>query len=155
MIHKGLSLYLALVLLAGPWYCCCTVLRWHSHPAPQAHAQSAAPTPESNDCCHCAHHDTPAETTPTPAKPTHQPERPHCPCSERQGQQAALSPADALSAKLTQLHPIAWESSQPAHSLTVPVVVSLVGTTRTPRECLAFPFATAQDILRTLQTFRC
>jgi hypothetical protein len=148
MFRAGLSIYLAVMTLVGPWLCCCSAARVAGNPAPTA----AAPADADEDLAPCCrrHHAT------RPVQPAGQ--RPHrdgpeCPCS-KDPSRTAIAP-DAESARLLRpatatLNPVDVPAVLPAASTP-----GADGLAPVPRERQPMPFWTAHDLLRILHLLRC
>src|SRR5690348_2355440 len=86
MVRVGMSLYLMLVMAAGPWFCCCSFTRlayWLLTPPPPT--TKTSPAADAHACC---------RPHPVPDKSPKKPDRPHrptCPCQERSSTLSALS----------------------------------------------------------------
>src|SRR4051812_22236748 len=94
-MRKALALYLVLVMLAGPWLCCCTTSRLSTLLTPEpTQPDSNAPT-----SCSCCHEDGSAqpEKDELPGPPAQDP--PSCPCHHQHTVMPALLPAEARTAE--------------------------------------------------------
>ncbi len=91
VLRVSLVLYLSLVTLAGPWYCCCTLASMIQS-ARSAKPEEDTPEEPASPCCCCP---KPAEAPRGQAEKTpDQPETPPvplCPCHERQRNTYALT----------------------------------------------------------------
>jgi hypothetical protein len=86
ILRVALTLYMSLVLAAGPGLCCCSVL-------PRLAAAEEECTP-AEPCCGCRHHAAPVET-PEPLRPA--PNEDRCPC---RAARLNLAPASAAAPEL-------------------------------------------------------
>jgi hypothetical protein len=93
VLRISLAIYLSLVTLAGPWFCCCIVLRVFAHLMPQAQTAQRDPATGSSCCPHS--HPTKVVPSPLPDKPSDKPFNPECPCHRHQERVAAVPPAHA------------------------------------------------------------
>ena len=151
MVRIGISIYLMLATLAGPWLCCCTPTRLL---ASLAHSGKAG---QSQPCCR--HHPSAAGEQHTGPKksPRNQKQSGHpaCPWQENRSEPVGFFSPDSESAK--QLQPRYFPCSLKDGSGVLPTIAMLYveGTTKLPQEPGALPFLTAQDILRSLHIMRC
>jgi hypothetical protein len=153
MARIGLTLYLMLATVAGPWLCCCT--------AGQLPVSFSPTTPEPSvphTCCGCgaapsgepAANDEQAPDNPSP------PAAPDGPCPCRKGLQK-LSPL-AKPVRSPGVEPGgSFESLYPFEAGTFFTVSSLDPRDqgRVPGEPITFPFYGPRDILRALHILRC
>jgi hypothetical protein len=154
MFRVGLSITLVLSMMPGPWLCCCTAARLSTAAGlGQREARpQASPSPRKHGCC-CCHDDTqPAGGK--DARPASQgplPVRHHCPCRERQSDQAVLPPAGAVSAQSHFPHDA--PATPAAGAVTsLPARVARLHGEGAGRH---LPFLSARDILRALHVLRC
>lgn len=152
MFRVGLSIYLALVTLAGPWLCCCTAARATAGLLRSPAGQPEQPKDDRPACC--CHHDAQRPTQPAPERPARENSgRRDCPCGRDPNR--VVFALDAESARHLQPAPVA---PKPVDLLAVPVTCFT-----TPADCLApvprerrgLPFLTASDLLRLLHVLRC
>lgn len=152
MVRIGLTLYLMLATVAGPWLCCCTA---GDFPAPLSRKPSAPSAPRP--CCghekspsgHSALDEEQAPGRPVPAAP-HGP----CPCKEgRQSLSAAVppeaSPGGESGGPMAGLYP--FEAGAFLVSWSTDPGDKGVGS----GEPTTFPFSSCRDILRALHVLRC
>jgi hypothetical protein len=154
MIRVGVSIYLMLTTLAGPWLCCCTTTRLLAPTTPAPLAERHLPTSPAHKSCCCRHQTTAPDSesgTSAPPAPS-SPGRP-CPCQQRQSNLASLPTSGAqLAQDLLSAH-----ASQP-----LPVTAAALPSAGLPGADLCtlgtahdLPFLTAQDVLHTLHILRC
>ena len=144
MIRIGLSIYLALMAVAGPSVCCCTMARWLADLLPAPVPISSA---ERLNCCH---------REPKRAPTGHAPQSPHKSCLCHSGapdaQFTRSSPSTDLTAGSAGLVDGEWAS------MTGPGLLALV-VTAGPMDCRddweSGPFVTTQDLLRVHHVLRC
>jgi len=140
----GLSVYLMLVTLAGPWLCCCQLPRLSARFVVLLQNEKAKPA--GSNCCRCQQ--------PVPVKdsePSNPPKAPTCPCQSNHPALVLLQSDEAR-----QLH---RDSNAQAVDLldcdSLPEVVTpSVGLmlTSSPRSSLVL---TVRDILSALHILRC
>ncbi len=147
----GLSVYLMLATLAGPWLCCCTASRFLAFVPSVGRVKH----PAGHHCC--GHHRQGTGSgaarqehrKPSPSAPS------PCPCQESQCQPSTFTvPDHPEGAGRDRLTPVPGSFGTGASviastSLTAPAFRLM------PRECIAFPFLGGQDILRALHIQRC
>ena len=151
MIRGAVTLYLALVTLAGPWFCCCTSAQVGSWLTALVRSDGQTPV---RACCHGHHHDGHEHPAPAGDEPS-APEPPTCPCQEDGSREPAALVSAAEPAKIAQLH-LAVVAAWDAHALPAAAVPPAADhALRGPSECGAFPHMTAREILRALQSYRC
>ena len=155
MLRIGLVSYLILTTLAGPALCCCTTTHLLASVAPPVKAERSQPIHQGHGCCHDdqATQDEHGNVPESRSGKPQQPRRPSCPCKEYRFEALVLASHHSEFTKQIQLTPqglVEMVSSLPTAAL-----LSVKEITQVPRECMIFPFLTAQDILRALQTFRC
>jgi hypothetical protein len=149
MFRAGLSIYLAVMTLAGPWLCCCSAARVAANSAPAAAPARPDADEDLPPCCRRHHASRPAQ--PTRERPHR--DGPECPCSKDPSRTAPAP--DAESARL--LRP----ATATLNPVDVPAVLPAVltpaaeGLAPLPRERQPMPFWTAHDLLRTLHLLRC
>ncbi len=144
MFRIGLSVYLMLATLAGPWLCCCQLPRLSARFVASLQKEKAKPA--GSHCCRCQEH-VPVKDS----EPSNPPKAPTCPC---QSNRPALVLLESDEAK--QLH---RDSNAQAVDLLhfdslSEVVVPSVGLmlTSSPLSPLAL---TVREILSTLHILRC
>ena len=140
MIRIGLSLYLALVMLAGPWFCCCTTLRLLNALVPTPEEESAPP------CSCCQNHQ---ETSHDQQKDV--PEEPTCSCHDEHFNWALISASRSLLPMM--MEPTDKPGENP-YLFSVPIgSLPLVSSARQDPPIL--PFVTTDDLLHHLHILRC
>ncbi len=146
MVRVGLSFYLILTTVAGPWLCCCTAA--HAPALFGAKASNASP---SRPCC--GRHAPPVKAPASGDEGARSdgPTAPHgpCRCQENSRSRAAFVAPERSSAPETVVG--VYEADLPFAFLT-PGAVSRLNTTHEP---VSFPFCTPRDMLRALQIMRC
>jgi hypothetical protein len=147
MFRVAVATYLMLVQFAGPLLCCCSTPR----AAPSAaQAPAAQPSPSGHSCC--GSHATKADRQHAPAGP--QPcERRDCPCQQGSDRLAVLPAQAAEAVKQLQQRDVAPVLLAPS-ALSVDGC-PLPGALQASEAPRAFPFLTADDILRALHILRC
>jgi hypothetical protein len=93
VLRIALAIYLSLVTLAGPWFCCCIVLRLFAHLMPQAPIGQVSTATAASCCAHS--HSTKVSSSRPPEKPSDKPFNSECPCHRHQERVAAVPPAHA------------------------------------------------------------
>ncbi len=83
MFRIGLSVYLMLVTLAGPWLCCCQLPRLSARFVAMMRNDKAKPAGNNHSCCQ---HRVPVKDSQPPAKPGD----PSCPCQGTRQEAPAL-----------------------------------------------------------------
>lgn len=83
MFRIGLSVYLMLVTLAGPWLCCCQLPRLSARFIALMRLDKAKPAGSIHSCCQ---HRLPVKDSQPPAHPTD----PSCPCQGTHQETPAL-----------------------------------------------------------------
>jgi hypothetical protein len=149
MLRTGISIYLAVMTLAGPWLCCCSAARVTAKPAPSTASSRPDADEDLPPCCRRPH-------APRPAQPAG--DRPHrdgpkCPCSKDPSRTAPATDAESvrlLRPSTATLNPVDVLAVLPA--VLTPAAEGLAPV---PRERQAPPFWTAHDLLRTLHLLRC
>lgn len=144
MFRIGLSVYLMLATLTGPWLCCCRLPRFSARFVVLLQNDKAKPA-ESHCCC-CQHH-VPVKDS----EPPNPPKAPTCPC---QSNRPALVVLESDGAR--QLH--RNSNSQAVDLLDCDslsaVVMAPVGLMLTSSP-LSAPVLTGRDILSALHILRC
>ncbi len=142
MVRIGLTANLILVVLAGPWLCCCSA-------ANLASALEERPQPA---CSHqgCCHAQQSGKTSPQPEKPN--PQKP-CPCQERQLPSVPVKTLDSEVVK--HLHAVQQDIVEFSVLASQPEVSDRVEAGQRSDESTAFPFLTSRDILSRLQALLC
>jgi hypothetical protein len=154
MFRVGVSLYLMLTTLAGPWLCCCTSIRLLSAATPASRAEGGDLPCVVHSCCHnrtdTARHKNserqPPKKTPSPDK--------SCPC--RQGHLNVAS----LPSQTSQLAQNLLDALSSVSLFGAPSAQVAAGPLQGPDLCTLstgwdHPFLTTQDLLRTLHILRC
>lgn len=150
MLRFVLAIYLSLVTLAGPWFCCCIVLRVFAHlmPEVQIDQHDAATMPP------CCTHNKPTKVpiSRAPEKPSDNPLSPECPCHRHQERVAAVPPAQADA-------PTAMETALVFLDLVAP---DLAVESALLESCIplsapwnVLPFLSATDLRCALHIMRC
>ena len=147
MIRIGLSVYLMLVTLAGPWLCCCQLPRLSAQFMALMRS-SKMEAPGGNHSC-CQHH--------APAKKSEQPVHPgvpSCPCRGTDAEAPALVLLESEGARQLDrdLNSQAVDLLDGA-SLSGTVVPSFTLMLTSPT--LSSPVLTGRDILSSLHILRC
>ena len=161
MVRIGLTIYLMLVMLAGPVLCCCTTSRlvsplFHREQSVQCHSEPPKSVPHGGCSCHHSH--SPAKTD---SQETQQPnrspcdERP-CPSKHHRSLPVVVLPCASEMVGLSQATGLFQQLIQTLNSVPTSAVLAFNGVAQAlTRESLAFPYLTSQDILRALQILRC
>ena len=138
----AVTIYLALVMAAGPWVCCCTATQL----TPK---EPAVPASHSKSCCCSAEESREGSVPDQPLAPT----RP-CSCQDER-QPVVLASADVQAA--TQLSRLLISIDQIAFDLCISPASDTAMDVRCPEPAQGgvFPFCDARDILCILQTLRC
>jgi hypothetical protein len=153
MFRTGLSLYLAVMTLAGPWLCCCSAARAaNRQPAVPFASADADADDELPACCrqrHAGRHDQ------APADRPHRgdPAGPGCPCSKDPNRAAPA--LDSESDRQFRPAPAAPNPIDAALALPALLAVPADGVAPVPRERQALPFLTVDDLLRAMHLLRC
>jgi hypothetical protein len=150
MVRVGMSLYLMLVMAAGPWFCCCSFTRlagWLLAPLPSTKTSPAA---GAHACC---------RPHPVPDKSSKKPDRPHrptCPCQERSSTSSALSVLESEikrgDGERPKLDPSGSHLDLASSALSA---IFPAGIIQVPCESAASHFLTARDMLRAHHVLRC
>ena len=149
MVRAGMSLYLMLVMAAGPWFCCCSFTRlacWLLTPPPPTKASPAA---DAHSCC---------RPHPVPDKSPKKPDRPHrptCPCQERSSTPSTLSVLESeinRDGERSKLDPSG--SHLDLVSLAM-IAIFPAGVIQVPCETASSHFLTAREMLRAHHVLRC
>jgi hypothetical protein len=149
MVRVGMSLYLMLVMVAGPWFCCCSFTRlagWLLTPAPPTKTSPAA---DAHACC---------RPHPVPDKSPKKPERPHrptCPCQERSSPPSSLSLLESELTKHSERPKLDPSGSHLDLASSTMMAISPAGIIHVPCETAAPHFLTARDMLRAHHVLRC
>lgn len=151
MLRIGLSTYLSVVTLAGPWFCCCTTTRLLARLAPSAPTDAQ---PRAQCCCHAHSASTVAPCQTRPGAPAQAPPRHNCPCGQNARDTLALPSARSPGSEIETLSRLlalvpsvgglvmdTWNSLDPA-DLSGPLDIGS-------------PFLTASDLLRAHHLLRC
>jgi hypothetical protein len=149
MFRTGLSIYLAVMTLAGPWLCCCSAARVAGNPTPAAASVPSDADEDLPPCCR--HHQAKRPCQPDRQRPHH--DGPECPCS-KDISRTAVAP-DAESARLLWPDATATPLADELAVLPATLTPAADGLAPVPRERRALPFWTAHDLLRTLHLLRC
>lgn len=143
MFRVALSTYLMLVLLAGPWFCCCLTVR-------QVHATTAE-APKRHTCCG----DAPSSGH-EHSSPKHQPSRPanapECPC---RGSSQDASHFFALKSEAKDRFLVSESAESAAEVLPPNSVRPLVSTPPGHRDRSSLPFWSCLDLLFGMHILRC
>lgn len=154
MVRIGLTLYLTIATVVGPWLCCCSV----GHcPLIFGAEKPSATVPVPHSCC--GHGATPSgdpipDDEQVPGSPS--PTAPHGPCPCKDGQWD-------LSVPVTQQRSLGVESGEAVAGLSPFEAGKLLAAWSVDRcdlggahgEPITFPFSSCRDILRALQILRC
>jgi hypothetical protein len=144
LLRIGLSVYLMLATLVGPWLCCCQPPRLSARFVALLRNEEAKSAENHHSCCQ---HQAPVNDS----QPTNTPKAPSCPC---QGNRPAL--VTPVSDGTRQLH---RDSNAQAvdlldHDSLSGVLMPSFGLTLTS-SLLSSPFLTGRDILSSLHILRC
>lgn len=138
MFRRILNSYLIAVLLAGPWLCCCSLLRVSTMLSPSPSTQTIT----AHSCCH-------SESSKS------SPEKPHrCPCRQHQDQQvtslveATTTVSDQLAAKLFLLGVECCIGSESA-------TIGATDPDHLDQQSLDSLYLTSRDLLRAISVMRC
>lgn len=145
MIRVGLTLWFAVLTLAGPEICCCSLGRFV---ASRVSASEPKYSPVRKSCC--GH----AAKTETPKSPVKKQSPAPCPCKEKGDQCAAIPTADPASDESRS------QVSADYKITLIPVNAGLTISVVSPQEWavarpIALPFLTAEDFLRAMHFLRC
>jgi hypothetical protein len=149
MIRVGMSLYLMLVLSAGPSFCCCSFTRLARWLLTPLRTEQASPSANGPACC-CP----PRAPDKSPEKPDHL-DRPTCLCREDGSGPSALS---ALQSDITRaVERNHLDPSVPPVDFVSSAVVATppAGIIQIPGADVASHFLTARDMLRAHHVLRC
>ena len=149
MVRIGMSLYLMLVMSAGPWFCCCSCSRLARWLLTSPRPEQTSPAADAHACCRPQR---PPDKS--PEKPE-LPDRPACPCQESGSGPSALS---ALELEITRdVERNNLDPSVPHQDFVSSVVVAILpaGIIQGPYESAASHFLTARDRLRAHHVLRC
>jgi hypothetical protein len=155
MVRVGVSIYLILTTLAGPWLCCCTTTRLRAAATSASAAERHLPTSPVHQSCCCHHKATTPDNESGRKAPKERssPDR-SCPCHQRQSNLVSLQTSGArLAQDLLAAH-----ASQPllAPVAALPAAGLLHGGGRcTLGTACDLPFLTTQDVLHSLHILRC
>jgi hypothetical protein len=151
MFRTGLSIYLALVTLAGPWLCCCTAARATTSLLRSTPASPAKPEAECPSCCR--HHVTvphqPAKESPRHDRPARQP----CPCGQDSNRTAVA--LDTESARHLQPVPAVANPTDVPCLLVTEVVPAEAAPGLIDGAQSALPFLSTAELLRAFHLLRC
>ena len=144
LFRIGLSVYLMLSTLAGPWLCCCQPPRLSARFVALLRNEEAKSAGNHHSCCQ---HHVPVKDS----QPTNPPKAPSCPCQDNRP--ALVTP---VSDGTKQLH---RDSNAQAvdlldHDSLSGVVMPSFGLMRTSSP-LSSPVLTGRDILSSLHILRC
>ena len=149
MVRIGLSLYLMLVMAAGPWLCCCScsrLARWLLTPPRPEQTSLAADT---HACCRPQH-----APDKRPEKPN-RPHRPTCPCQEGHSDPSALSTLESAITRDVERHELSQSGPHLDFITSAVVATLLAGIIPVPCDTAASHFLTARDMLRAHHVLRC
>jgi hypothetical protein len=153
MFRTGISIYLAIMTLAGPWLCCCSAAHL-ANPKPVAPTAStgSGADDELPACCRHRHAARPEQT---PGDHPHRggPAGPRCPCGKDPNRTAPA--LDTESARQLRPTPAALSPTDVVALLPALHTAPAEGIAPVPRERRALPFLTADDLLRVLHLLRC
>ncbi len=147
MIRIGLSVYLMLATLAGPWLCCCQLPRLSARFVALLRIDKAKPVGSNHSCCQ---HRVPVKDSQLPA----QPNDPSCPCQGTRQEAPAIVLLESdgagqldrdLNAQAVNLLDCDSLSGIDAPSLALMLTPST----------LSSPVLTGRDILSSLHILRC
>ena len=146
VIRIGLSVYLMLVTLAGPWLCCCQLPRLSARFVAMMRNDQAKPAGNNHSCCQ---HRVPVKDSQSPANPGD----PSCPCQGTRLETPALvlesEGARQLDRDLnSQVVDLLGGDFLPG-TVALSAALNLVFSTASP------PFFTGRDILSALHILRC
>jgi hypothetical protein len=153
MFRTGISIYLAIMTLAGPWLCCCSAAHLaNAKPAAPAAATGTDADDEVSPCCRHRHASRPERA---PGERPHRggPVGPGCPCEKDPNRTAPA--LDTESARQLRPAPEAPNPSDALPPLPTLLTASADGVAPVPRERQALPFLTADHLLRVLHLLRC
>ena len=151
MIRSGLTAYLVLAMLAGPALCCCTTPRFCASRSEVKGTQRHQADAPAHPCC--SHRNQHAGKS--PGENSNQPNAPNCPCHRQRADLATLS---ALTSELERQVEAPLLPSGPMESAAIISMVAPISSLikiGPTHGSIAFPFLTAQEILRTLCAFLC
>lgn len=151
MVRIGLSLYLMLAAVAGPWFCCCTTERLVE--------LLALPTKQSAHSRCCTQHQHPTSQQHRgpeqhPGKPG-QPGDPSCPCKEDASQPVVLATTDSDLAKQLQSRYSCQGLTELLPHVLAHFSLSPESDVRASAKGVALPFLSSHDILHAMHILRC
>jgi hypothetical protein len=147
MARIGLTLYLIIATLVGPWLCCCASVRWITTSLSTPATSDVAP----RTCCGRANRDAESKPSKKPNREQKTP-TPLAPCSCALGQSPILfadSDIVGVDLRAEQTDTTDWSRSLSTISTII------VGALNSFHRSAHFPNLTAQDILRALSVMRC
>lgn len=148
MWRAGLTIYLVLATVAGPWFCCCTTFRLLDWLIP-APAEEEGPVPACSCCC---------ESSPAIDAPSHddsqQPSQPplECPCQQQRSETVAMAAPAPERAPVGEL---------PLDPIDCPAFLAndlrplSISSAPDRREGRIAPFLSADELLYDLHRLRC
>ncbi len=144
MLRIGLSVYLMLATLTGPWLCCCQLPRMSARFVAHLRNKQAKPTEDHPSCCQ---HRVPVKDS----QPTNPPKAPSCPC---QGNRPALVLLESDPARQLQRDSSAQTLDLLDYDFLSGAVILSVGLMQTSSS-QSPPVLTGRDILSSLHILRC
>jgi hypothetical protein len=144
LFRIGLSVYLMLATVAGPWLCCCQLPSFSARLVALLRNEAAPPAGTQHSCCHRG---VPVKDS----RPTSPPKAPSCPC---QGNPSALVLLESGGARQVQRDSNVQAIDLFDYDFLTGIVMPSVGMIRTcsPQSS---PVLTGRDILSSLHILRC
>ena len=147
MFRIGLSVYLMLVTLAGPWLCCCQLPRLSAQFIALMRIDKAKPSASNHSCCQ---HRMPVKDPQPPAHPTD----PSCPCQGNRQASPALVSLDSEGAKQLDRD----QNAQAVGLLDCDLLSGVFTPSATltlTSSALSSPVLSGRDLLSSLHILRC
>lgn len=146
MARIGLTLYLIIVTLAGPWLCCCASVRWITSLSTPATTLAAPRT-----CCGRVNRDAESKPSKKPNREQKSP-TPLAPCSCERGQSLIVL-ADGGIGRV-DLQAEQFDTIELGGGFST-ISATVFGASNIFHRPAHFPNLTARDILRALSIIRC
>ena len=147
MIRIGLSVYLMLATLAGPWLCCCQLSRLSARFVALLRIDKTKPAESNHSCCQ---HRLPVKDS----QPRKHPDAPSCPCQGTRQEAPALVLLESEGARQLDRD----LNSQVVDLLGgdfLPGTVAFSAALNLVFSTASLPFVTGRDILSALHILRC
>ena len=148
MFRIGLSVYLMLATLVGPWLCCCQMSRFSARFVSLLRYEKSKPFESRPSCCQ---HRVPVKDS----QPTKLPDAPSCPCQGKGQEAPALVVLQSDGTRQVDRDPNAQAMEFPDTEFLLSGVATSSINLVLNASSLPSPVLTGRDILSSLHILRC